>query len=283
MNRWLCCLLLILNSTGLRATTLAQFRTYFGDMDVALYEHDKPATVANFLRYARAGLYQDGIIHRCVPNFVIQGGGFYVSTTSPFIHPNPVFPPIPNEFGVGARYSNRYGTIAMAKLGGDTNSATSQWFINLKDNLFLDAPDTNNHFTVFGKVIRGTNVLNRLKMFSVSNTRSNVIRDFSFAFRDYYYAGALGEVPLLSTNATLNDLLFVDISLLNVQVQKLGNGARQVSWNSVQGKTNYVEFTTNIPPTWHRFVATNGNGNSITLTDSNSTAPRRFYRIRVEY
>ena len=278
MNRWLFCLLLILHSCGLRASTLAQFRTYFGDMHVELYEHDKPITVANFLRYIRAGLYQDSIIHRCDPNFVIQGGGFYVSLQPPYIHPSPVFPPIPNEFGVGTRYSNRYGTIAMAKLGGDTNSATSQWFINLRDNAFLDAADSNNYFTVFGKVVGGTNVLNRFKVFSYSNTRSNIIRDYSLI-----YGPSFGELPLLSTNATLNDLLFVDISLLNVQVQKLGNGARQVSWNSVQGKTNYVEFTTNIPPTWHTFVATNGNGNNINVTDSNGTAPRRFYRVRVQY
>src|SRR5690349_914913 len=134
MTRWLLCLLLIFPSPGLLANTLAQFRTYYGDMDVELYDHDKPVTVANFLRYVRSGLYQDGIIHRCVPNFVIQGGGFYVASSPPYIFPNPVFAPIPNEFGVGTRYSNLYGTIAMAKLGGDTNSATSQWFINLTNN-----------------------------------------------------------------------------------------------------------------------------------------------------
>ena len=283
MNRCLLFLLLVLPSPASWANTVAQFRTYYGDMEVELYEHDKPATVANFIRYVRSGRYEDVIIHRCVRNFVIQGGGFYVSLTQPYIHPIQVFPPIPNEFGVGERYSNVYGTIAMAKLAGDTNSATSQWFINLTNNAFLDAPNSNNYFTVFGKVIRGTNVLNRFKAFSASNTRSNIIRDLSLSFLGYPYAGALTEVPLLSTNATLNDLLFVDISLLNVQVQKLCNGSRQVSWNSVTGKMNYVEFTTNIPPTWHTFVVTNAKATNISVIDSNATAPRRFYRVRVQY
>jgi len=280
MNRILLCLLLILQSPALRANTLAQFRTYYGDLEVELYDHDKPITVANFLRYVRSGLYQDSFIHRCDPNFVIQGGGFYADAAlPPYIHPIRVFPRIPNEFGVGTRYSNLYGTIAMAKLGGDTNSATSQWFINIRDNPFLDAPNSNNYFTVFGKVIRGTNtVLNRFRNFSASNTRSNIIRDYSIV-----YGPSFGELPLLSTNATLSDLLFVDITLLNVQVQKLTNGFRRISWNSVLNRTNYVEFTTNIPPNWQTLRATNGTGNNIAITDTNATAPRRFYRIRVQY
>jgi peptidyl-prolyl cis-trans isomerase A (cyclophilin A) len=201
-----------------------------------------------------------------------------VAEPAPYIHPNPTFPPIRNEFGVGAHYSNVYGTIAMAKLPGDTNSATSQWFINLTNNAFLDAPDSNNYFTVFGKVIRGTNVLNVFRTFSYFNTRSNIIRDYSPV-----YGAAFGELPLLRTNATLSDLLFVDISLLNVQVRHLTNGSHQVSWNSIRGKSNYVEFTTNLPPTWHTLLVTNATTNTATVGDSTSGPPRRFYRVRVQY
>jgi cyclophilin family peptidyl-prolyl cis-trans isomerase len=275
MSRLFCCLLLLLHTSAASSNTVAQFRTYFGDMEVELYEQHKPITVGNFIRYVRAGLYQNGIIHRCDPNFVIQGGGF--SAIDPNIYFIPTFAPIPNEYGAGVVYSNLYGTIAMAKLGGDTNSATSQWFINLKDNPLLDRHDTNNYFTVFGKVIRGTNVLNVFKTFSYFNTRSNIIRDYSGL------GAAFGELPLLSTNATFGDLLYVDITSLNVQVQKLANGSREISWNSVPGKTNYVEFTTNLPPSWHTLLVTNAVTNAATVIDSSTGASSRFYRVRAQY
>src|SRR5262245_15367738 len=108
------------------AGTLAQFRTVFGDVEVELFDQDKPITVSNFIRYVESGRYRDGVIHRCNPDFVIQGGGYYLAgrgETNATILDIPVFGKIPNEFGTGRIFSNTYGTIAMAKLGGDTNSA----------------------------------------------------------------------------------------------------------------------------------------------------------------
>ena len=149
------------------AGTLVQFRTTFGDIEVELYDQDKPVTVQNFLNYLKSGRYQNEIAHRLIPNFVIQGGGFVVSNN--LVSQISTFSPITNEFGVGRRFSNVYGTIAMAKLGGYTNSATSQWFFNLTNNISLDAPDTNNFFVVFGHVITGTNVLNLFNTFQTFN------------------------------------------------------------------------------------------------------------------
>jgi len=106
-----------------RAGTLVQFRTTFGNIEVELYDQDKPATVQNFLNYVKSGRYENEFAHRLVPNFVLQGGGFTLTTNT--INHIPVYPPITNEFGAGRQFSNVYGTIAMAKLGGDTNSATS--------------------------------------------------------------------------------------------------------------------------------------------------------------
>src|SRR2546427_11105549 len=163
------------------AGTLAQFRTVFGDIDVELYDQDKPVTVQNFIRYVQSGAWRDMFVHRCNPNFVIQGGGYYVanrSTTNQFINRVIPFGTLSNEFGVGRQYSNVYGTIAMAKTAGDTNSASSQWFFNLQDNVFLDAPDTNNLFVVFGQVVGGTNALNVFKTFSRTSP-TNTIADFS--------------------------------------------------------------------------------------------------------
>lgn len=107
-----------------------------------------PETVENFLTYVNDGDYVNSIIHRSVPDFVVQGGGFTVEELS--ISEVPADPPVVNEFSVDR--SNLRGTIAMAKLGDDPNSATNQWFFNLADNAAnLDAQ--NGGFTVFGEVL----------------------------------------------------------------------------------------------------------------------------------
>ena len=249
-------------------------------MDVELFEKDKPVTVSNFIAYVQSGRYQSNFIHRCDPTFVIQGGGFNVGPNG--IDYVPTFAPIKNEYGSGNIYSNRYATIAMAKQSGNTNSATSQWLFNLYDNLFLDTHDDNNYFTVFGRVVRGTNVLNAFQSFTywqgtTDGSESNLIRNWSDRF-----GSAFGVWPFLTSRFTYNDLVYVDISLLNVQIQNVNN-ARQISWNSINGKTNRIEFTTTMPPVWSLLVATNGNGNTITIRDTNTVADRRFYRVTVDY
>ena len=261
---------------SVRAGTLAQFRTVFGDIEVELYDQDKPVTVQNFIHYAQNGAWQNMFVHRCDPSFVIQGGGFYVanrSTTNQIIGAVPTFGTIVNEFGVGQRFSNVYGTIAMAKVAGDTNSASSQWFFNLKDNTFLDAPDTNNLFVVFGHVVGGTNVLNVFKTFNPASPTNTIVN----------LGNPFGELPLLTTNGTFSDLIYVDVSLLNVQVQTTGSGAYQISWNSVSNKINTVEFTTTFPPAWQTLTSANGSGNTITTIDPDGASARRFYRVRVDY
>ena len=107
-----------------------------------------PETVENFLNYVNDGNYVNSIIHRSVPGFVVQGGGFTVEEFSVQSIPDDL--PVVNEFS--ADRSNLRGTIAMAKLGDDPNSATNQWFFNLADNAAnLDAQ--NGGFTVFGEVL----------------------------------------------------------------------------------------------------------------------------------
>jgi cyclophilin family peptidyl-prolyl cis-trans isomerase len=265
------------------AGTLVQFRTIFGDVELELYDQDKPLTVQNFVKYAQSGAYLNGFSHRLVPGFVVQGGGFYLTnrgTASPLVVPVSTFAPVPNEFDAGRRFSNTNGTIAMAKLGGDTNSATSQWFINLANNSFLDAPDTNNLFVVFGHVIKGTNVLTTLNSFQIYNQtqRSNLVADVSSSL-----GSAFTQCPLLYPALVETNLLFIDISFLQVGVRKVAPTAREVSWNSATGLTNIIEFTTNLPPIWNTLISTNGNGSRFTFTDSNATNSFRFYRVRVAY
>ena len=122
-----------------------RFDTTKGIFDVALYATATPLTVSNFLNYANRGDYSNSVVHRALPNFIVQGGGFKSA--------NPNFTSIPtnssplNEPGI----ANLRGTIAMAKMAGNPNSATSQWFVNVADNT-ANLDNQNGGFTAFGRV-----------------------------------------------------------------------------------------------------------------------------------
>jgi cyclophilin family peptidyl-prolyl cis-trans isomerase len=127
--------------------TVVQFQTNLGAFEVNLYDQRTPATVANFLEYVESGAYENVVIHRSVADFVIQGGGF-VSTGGLPLGLVATNAAVANE----PEFSNVRGTIAMAKLSGDPNSATSQWYFNLVDNSESLDPQ-NGGFTVFGEVV----------------------------------------------------------------------------------------------------------------------------------
>jgi cyclophilin family peptidyl-prolyl cis-trans isomerase len=125
--------------------TLVRLSTAEGPIDIVLLDSQAPVTVTNFLSYVRRGDYNRSFFHRLVPRFVLQGGGF----TAPPVARVPTQAAIANEFS--ASRSNVRGTVAMAKLGNNPNSATSQWFVNLANNAAnLDAQ--NGGFTVFGRI-----------------------------------------------------------------------------------------------------------------------------------
>jgi peptidyl-prolyl cis-trans isomerase A (cyclophilin A) len=118
-----------------------------GEFDIQLLEAQTPKTAANFLGYVQRGDFSNSIIHRSVPGFIVQGGGFTLRSNT--IADVPTRQPVTNE----PFYSNVRGTVAMAKAGGDPHSATSQWFINLSDNNAANLDKQNGGFTVFGVVL----------------------------------------------------------------------------------------------------------------------------------
>jgi cyclophilin family peptidyl-prolyl cis-trans isomerase len=282
--RWICGWFFLTTVAAGVAGTLAQFRTTFGDIEVELYDQDKPATVQNFIHYVQSGLYTNEFSHRLLPGFVLQAGGFVVTnrgTTNSSTVAVPAYAPVTNEFNTGKFYSNVFGTIAMAKTS-DPNSATSQFFFNLADNsASLDNTNNSGGFTVFGQAVAGTNVLGRFNRFqNWTYPWTNPPQPTNLVLYQYY-ASPFDTLPLLYPSVTDSNLVFLDISLLTVQIAATANGTCDVSWNSVAGMTNYVEFTTHFPPVWQLLLATNGNGSAMTTTDSTTNNTRRFYRVRV--
>jgi len=131
--------------------------TSLGEITVELDNEKAPQTVANFLAYVDAQHYTETIFHRVIKDFMIQGGNFTADMT-----PKKTRAPIRNEAANGLR--NLRGTIAMARTAV-VDSATSQFFINLKDNAFLDHKDTTSRgfgYAVFGKVVKGMTVVDKI-------------------------------------------------------------------------------------------------------------------------
>jgi cyclophilin family peptidyl-prolyl cis-trans isomerase len=156
MPRLLILILALLVSPGLLAANpQVELRTSLGAITVELYPERAPVTVKNFLQYAESGFYNGTIFHRVIDGFMIQGGGF----TSELVK-KPTRPPIPIESQNGLR--NDVGTIAMARTS-DPNSATSEFYINLVSNDFLNYPGRDGHgYTVFGKITKGMEVVEKI-------------------------------------------------------------------------------------------------------------------------
>jgi peptidyl-prolyl cis-trans isomerase A (cyclophilin A) len=161
MNRlWMGAAVVAVALAGWTGDALAQkvrLATSAGDIVVALDRDKAPRTVDNFLQYVKAGHYDGTVFHRVIENFMIQGGGM-----KPDLSEKPTRAPIPLESRNGL--SNLRGTIAMARTMVP-DSATAQFFINVKDNVFLDAAQSRDGhgYAVFGKVVEGLDVVDRIK------------------------------------------------------------------------------------------------------------------------
>lgn len=144
------------------AAPRVKLETSLGVIMLELDAQKAPKTVANFVQYVKDKHYDGTVFHRVIDGFMIQGGGF-----TPDMVQKPMRPPIPLEAANGLK--NDTYTIAMARTG-DPNSATSQFFINVKDNAMLNAPNPDGHgYAVFGKVVEGTAVVDKIKAVATGN------------------------------------------------------------------------------------------------------------------
>ena len=205
------------NHTVVRFDILAG-GTNFGNVDIELFDQEKPETVKNFLLYVYSGAYSNLVLHRLVPNFVVQAGHVHIDdpTSTNAFTAFPLwtdFGKITNEYSVGPELTNDYGTIAMARIGGQTNSASHDWFINLTNNPFLNT--TDGGFTVFGRVVNTTNPQNGTNLLNYFNTlvRNAGIRSLFIANQNEQ----LGDLPVTTNhvqNPAFNELFTVRASVI---------------------------------------------------------------------
>lgn len=183
--------------------TVVEVRTVVGDFQINLFDETTPATVQNFLDYVNSGAYANNVVHRLEPGFVAQAGGFTYNNATP-LDAVAAGPSVANE----PELSNLRGTIAMAKLSNQPDSATSQWFINLNNNSAnLDVQ--NGGFTVFGQVLGdGMLVLDEIADLTRFNLggATNAI-----PLRNYTEADAVNQVPITDEHLVIiTDVVVID-------------------------------------------------------------------------
>ena len=144
---------------------MIKMTTTSGDITIELYEDEAPISSENFMEYVKDDFFNDTIFHRVIPNFMIQGGGMTEDMMS-----KPTRAPIKNEAKNGKK--NLRGTLAMARTM-EIDSATSQFFINLVDNNFLDHGDRDFGYAVFGEVIEGMDVVDKIAGVSTESNQGH--------------------------------------------------------------------------------------------------------------
>jgi peptidyl-prolyl cis-trans isomerase A (cyclophilin A) len=236
--------------------------TSLGKIDVRFYDTAMPFSVANFLNYQGAGKYDGSFIHRSVPGFVIQGGGF---SYDPDQYPPSIEtdPPVVNEFGI----SNLRGTVAYAKNAGSVDSATSQFFFNLADNS-QNLDNQNGGFTVFGRVLGdGMDTVDAIAALPIGNLDGG---------------GVFSAVPVMNvSNELAENLVFIssvevlDFSEGDYNFDGIVDALDYTVWRDAVGSTLVAEPDGNGDGrvdildynTWKsNFGAVTGNGTSLAMS-----------------
>ena len=249
---------------------LVRFHTDLGDIDVVLLSDVAPNNVANFLAYVQAAIYDNSFIHRSPPGFVIQGGGYKFANGQTM--PLPQGPPVVNEFHV----SNRRGTLAMAKLPNNPNSATNQWFFNESDS---NAPgpnglDTQNGgFTVFGRIIDrgGLTTMDTIAVVPI-----------------YNFGSPFDQLPLINYQPgdTVNNTKLVNVIWIKwvpqiIALTRINPTTLRVEGRGQPNTTYRLEMSASpVASSFTTFVnVTTGSGGS--LYDDTTAGATKFYRLSI--
>lgn len=238
------------------APAAVRFHTNLGDIDVNLLSNVAPKTVVNFMNYVNRGAYNNSIFHRSVPGFIIQGGGYQLVNHSPVAIPQDA--PVVNEF----RVSNTRGTLAMAKLGSNPNSATNEWFFNESDSNASNLDAQNGGFTVFGRI---------------ANAAGLAVMDKIAALSIYNAGSPFDNLPLYNyTGGSVQDSNFVLVTSITALSPAPAIGAGGVISASAFGAYaaaaagSYIEiYGTNLAGTTRQWAGSDfNNGNAPTVLDS---------------
>lgn len=248
-------MLTLLTACSSAKATVVRFATVLGNVDVRLYDKATPLSVQNFLGYVNRGDYNNTMIHRSISDFVIQGGGWKfdgTQKTEPQDYPLiTAQAPVTNEPGI----SNLAGTLAYAKVGPPTgqqptpqtiNSATKEWFFNLKDNS-SNLNNQNGGFTVFGRVLgNGMNVVNAIA-----------------ALPKYEFLGAWSDAPMRNYSpAQWENYVPVDgDNVVSLTVSVLNFKAGDYDFNGTVNAADYTVWRNAFGSTTD--AAADGNGNGV--------------------
>jgi uncharacterized protein (TIGR03437 family) len=258
-------LLLFAFATVYAQTTTAptvRFKTNLGDIDVLLLPGSAPRTVENFLRYMNRKAYDNSVFHRSVPGFIVQGGGFQAAL--PNLPAIPADPPVVNEY----RESNIRGTLAMAKLGDDPNSATNQWFFNLSNNNAAILNGQNGGFTVFGRIVDSASLAVMDRIASVPVPSPGPL------------ASPFNEIPLQNYTGTLQaSNLIVVTSITQVQTAP----PPTLNEGGIQSAGAFGGFNIAAPGSYLELFGSNLADSTVDWSESftNSTAPTSLGGVSV--
>ncbi len=247
------------------ASTTVELTTSNGPVDIGLFDAAAPKTVANFLKYVSSGRYNNTIIHRAIPGFIVQGGGYTPTGTHIATFGN-----VPNEFS--ATRSNLRGTIAMAKLGGDPNSATSEWFFNLADNS-ANLDNQNGGFTVFGHV--------------VNNTLSNVDAIAALPKADgsslnSAFAPENGTTPILPVQSPVPPATLAASNLVTISAAAVVPDARSFTYTATSSDPSIATATVSGSSLAIGYGTTLGSANiTVVATDSNGATATQTFAVGV--
>lgn len=251
------------NAANARVT----FQTNQGAIGIELLNQQTPLTVKNFLSYVDSDRYDGTIIHRSPANFVVQGGGYKANGSAPntTLDHIPEFAAVPNEFD--SKRSNVRGTVAMAKLGGDPNSAKSEFFFNVADNS-SNLDNQNGGFTVFANVVSGLDVVDKIN----NLTRANLSQTFS-------------DIPVINnfTGTSVGDLK-ADTNLVTISDVVVGSRGEMLTFSIVNNSNPNVVTPTIVGNKLSLAYSATNTGSSVIqvrATDLTGRAVDTAFTVRV--